>query len=199
MGKNTDETLDALFKIKELLSNLSSHENIRVEVESEKVKVLRIALDELRRVHEHVSNAYDGLRTRVLAMLAGQVAIVTFLFSGTDSSRIGIPPDTAGRIFLTIGIVALISSFALFVYLTASSKGWPVPGDINEIEEIDNGNDCRYDTVEKFLLFLRKDYLQSTRECINILEKKAIRFNIALYLLLVSVIILLAIKYGGLH
>lgn len=169
------------------------------EDKEQKVIVLRIALDELRRVHDHISNIYDQLRVRILALLAGQVAIVTFLFSGNKETRINIPADDAGRIFLSIGAASMILAFTLFVYLIASTRGWPIPGDMDEIEQIDNGLDNRYDTEEKFLLFLRKDYLNGNRECMKILSRKAIKFNLALYLLLAGAIILLIIKYGGMH
>jgi hypothetical protein len=172
---------------------MAGHEDTETEV------ILQVALDELRIVHEKISNVYDQLRIRILALLAGQVAIVTFLFSGDKDERIHLPLETSGKIFLAIGILCMILAFILFVYLIASTRDWPIPGDMNEIEQINNGNDNRYDSLEKFLLFLRKDYLEGNRECIKTIAKKATKFNLALYLLLAGVIILLVIKYGGMH
>ncbi|HSX28983.1 MAG TPA: hypothetical protein VLE73_00325 [Candidatus Saccharimonadales bacterium] len=166
--------------------------------ESEKSKTLRIALDELRRVHEHVSKAYDQLRTKALAMIAGEVAIITFLFSGDKDTRIGMPEDIASRLFLFAGLLALAAAFCLLIRSIASD-GWYIPGDMDEIEQIDNGKDNRYDTSEKFLLFLKKDYLESTRDCIKILNRKGKWVNWGLYLLLGGIIILVVIKYGGIH
>jgi len=164
---------------------------------SEKNKIITVALEELRRVHDHVSNAYDQLRVKALAMIGGEVAIITFILAADDHSKI-VVSDIAEKIFLIAGIVALILAFILLLGAVLSSD-WPVPGDMNEIELIDNGIDDRYDTLEKFLKFLRKDYLEGNRECMKILERKGRRANWALYLLLAGAILLIVLKYGGKH
>lgn len=166
--------------------------------ESEKDKVLSIALDELRRVHDHVSNAYDQLRLKALAMIAGEVAIITFLLTGDSESKLAIPHSIAGRIFLGAGVAALFGAFVLLLSGILSGI-WHLPGDMDEIEQINNGIDNRYDTAEKFLLFLKRDYLDGNRKCITIVSVKAKRVNWGLYLLLAGTIILSVIKYGGQH
>ncbi len=163
--------------------------------ESVKEKILNIALGELRRVHEHVSNSYDQLRIKALGMIAGEVAIVTFILAANDNSKIKIN-TVADGIFLGLGIAALLSAAALLIS-SITSGDWYIPGDMDEIEQIDNGVDNRYDNVEKLLLFLRKDYLEGTRQCIKIVTRRARRVNWGLYMLLSGSIILLVLKYGG--
>ncbi|HVW97051.1 MAG TPA: hypothetical protein VHA56_13860 [Mucilaginibacter sp.] len=168
-------------------------------VSDEKIEILLIAIKELRRVHSHISNAYDQLRIKALAMIAGEVAIVSFIFASDGANdHFQIPHSPAGRIFLSIGVAFVSLAFGLLV--TSITSGlWPVPGDMDEIEQIDNGIDNRYDSIEKFLKFLRKDYLEANRLCMKIVATKAKRVNWGLYLLLAGVIILMVIKLGGPH
>jgi len=147
-------------------------------------------------VHDKISNAHDQLRNKALAMIAGEIAIVTFLFSGGSDSSIKIPDEASGIIFLFIGVFSLILSFGLLLS-SVKSGIWHVPGDMEEIEQIDNGIDHRYGTLEKFLKFLRKDYLSGNRACMSIIAAKSKRVNWGLYLLLSGVIILIVLKYGG--
>lgn len=163
--------------------------------DSQSVKVLKIALEELRRVHDHITNSYDQLRTKALTMIAGEVAIVAFLFSDQNAKLI-MPHDLAGIIFFLTALSGLLSAFLLLIRSIAPGT-WYVPGDMEEIEQINNGSDNRYETDEKFLLFLRKDYLESSYKCIQIINRRANWVNWGLYILLASVIILIALKYGG--
>lgn len=191
---DANEALDLALKAKKLLESESKDTDC---CEPEKIKILRVALDELRRVHDHISNAYDQLRIKALAMIAGEVAIVTFILAADDHTQIHVS-DLAERIFLGVGVVALLLAFILLIS-TITSSDWFIPGDMDEIEQIDNGKDNRYETLEKFLFFLRTDYLDGNRKCIKILAKKGFRLNWGLYFLLAGAIILLVLKYGGLH
>jgi|GEM_PF-1285907 len=190
--------LDTLIKVRELLQPLGIEESpVVVETETAKVQVLKVALDELRRVHDHISNAYDQLRIKALGMIAGEVAIVTFILAADDHTEIH-ASDSAEHVFLGAGVFALAT--AAFLLISAIASGdWFIPGDMGEIEQIDNGKDNRYDTVEKFLLFLREDYLDANRMCTKIIGQRAKRVNWGLYLLLAGAIILLVLKYGGLR
>ena len=154
-------------------------------------------MDELRRVHDHISNSYDQLRIKALGMIAGEVAVVTFILAADDHSKIHVS-NSAEKVFLAAGIVALLAAATLLI-TSITSGDWFIPGDMDEIEQINNGVDNRYDTTEKFLLFLRSDYLSGNRDCIKIVSRKAKKVNWGLYLLLAGTIILLVLKYGGPH
>jgi hypothetical protein len=128
-------------------------------------------------------------------MIAGEVAIVAFLFSD-QNAKLARPHDLAGQIFFLAGFLGLWAAFILLIRSIVSGA-WYLPGDMDEIEQLYNGNDNRYDTEEKLLFFLRKDYLDGNRECIKIINQRASWVNWGLYMLLGSVIILIALKYGG--
>ena len=50
-------------------------------------ELLVLAVDELRRLHDSITQSFDNLRGKALALLAGEVAIVTFLFSADGSKK----------------------------------------------------------------------------------------------------------------
>ncbi|HKR81890.1 MAG TPA: hypothetical protein VJR27_02730 [Candidatus Saccharimonadales bacterium] len=158
--------------------------------DKEKIKILKISLAELRRFYDHVSNIYDQLRVKSLALIAGEVAIVTFIFS--DSTAREIPDSAALRTFFFAGILFLILAFSLLLW-TISSFPWQISHDLEDSQKLYK----KYEAEKDFLEYLHDDFIGAIGECLPRVEKKSKRFNWTIYLLAAGVIILLVIKYGG--
>src|SRR5581483_10491751 len=95
--------------------------------DTEKIKILKISLDELRRFYDHVSNIYDQLRLKALALIAGELGIVGFIFS--DASTRHIPRQVDTQLFYFAGIIFLALAFGSLLW-TISSFSWQIPHDL---------------------------------------------------------------------
>jgi hypothetical protein len=157
---------------------------------AEKEKMLSLALEELRRTYDHINNIYDQLRVKVLALIGGEVAIVTLLFA------IGMPlPRTVyGAIFLAAGLLFLSLAFALLLWIVSTVQ-WKIPVDMDEVASIYK----RYNDAIGFLEYLRDDYIKCINHCAGHVSNRAKRFNWAIYVLCAGVIIIMVIKFGGMN
>jgi hypothetical protein len=63
---------------------------------SEKIAVLRAALRDIRRMYDHISNTYDQLRLKSIGLIAGEIALVAFIFA---ANNLAIPHQYYGRVF----------------------------------------------------------------------------------------------------
>lgn len=142
----------------------------------------------MRCFFNHVSNIYDQLRLKALAVLAGEVAIVTFMF--TDKG-IAIPDAIDSRIFFFAGVLLLCLAFASLLWTIAPLE-WKIPYDQYSSENLK-----KFKTQEEFLEYLNDDYCIATRHCLPLVSHKARRFTWTIYMLATGVIILMVIKYGG--
>ena len=158
--------------------------------DTEKVKILKDSLHELRRFYDHVSNIYDQLRIKALAMITGEVAITAFIFSDSNARRI--PAQADLRIFYFSGIILLGIAFGLLLWVIASF-GWKIPHDLDDSGKLYK----KYENEKAFLEYLHDDFIGAINHCLPAVDKKSKRFNWIIYLLAVGVIMLLVIKYGG--
>ncbi len=140
-------------------------------------------------MYEQISNTYDQLRVKAVALIAGEVALVAFIFT---TSKLTIPVEYYGRIFFFTGIVSLITSFG-FLFWTISALDWKMPTDLFDSDEIIR----KYPTEKEFLKYVHHEYVISISHCLPRVDKRAKRFNWTLYLLAASAIVLLVIKFGG--
>ncbi len=158
---------------------------------NEDEKVLLGSIDELRRVYDHITNIYDQLRVKALALIAGEVAIVTFIFVG-DPSRY-VPEGVDRLIFFYAGIIALLAAFGLLLWVISSVE-WSIPHGI----ESSKTQLSKHKSYLSFLKYLHDDYTQVVSHCNKIVSNKCKKFNWVVYLLSAGVIILLVVtKFGG--
>jgi ABC-type enterobactin transport system permease subunit len=150
-------------------------------------RTLLTAVKELHRIYDHISNTYDQLRIKALALIAGEIAVVSFIFAGDFK----LPKVVYGIVFFGVGIGSLVAAFIVFL-LTISSLNWAIPVEFKEIREIE-----KYENEAKFLEYVRKDYLEAVEHCLSVVNRRVRRFDLGLYLLLFGAIILLVIKFGG--
>lgn len=158
--------------------------------DTQKTKILQASIDELRRFYDHVSNIYDQLRLKALALIAGEVAIASFIFSSPNTNHI--PSGSALRIFYFSGLILMGLAFALLLW-TISSFDWKIPHDLYDSGSLYK----KFEDEKAFLEYLHDDFIVAINHCLPAVNRKTKRFNWTIYLLAVGVIILLVIKYGG--
>jgi hypothetical protein len=149
---------------------------------------------EVRRLYDYISGSMDRLRTKTLALLAGEVAIVSFLFSSgkTDENR-DIITSVSDIVFFGTGVALLALAFVLFLWLL-QPVDWEHPPDTAELLESDRhfgGNG------EKFLERVLKHYLRVIPECNRKLSSRSRKFVQAVYFLAIGVFIVAVLKYGN--
>lgn len=157
----------------------------------EKIKILKASLIELRRFYDHVSNIYDQLRIKALALIAGEVAIVTFIFAKDETRHI--PHNPALSIFYFAGIIFLGLAFSLLLW-TIASFSWKIPHDLEDSTTLYK----KHENELSFLEYIHDDYIGAINTCLPKVDSKSKKFNWTIYLLAAGVIMLLVIKYGGL-
>jgi hypothetical protein len=168
---------------------------VATKLENDK-ELLEITLLELRRLHGAITQSFDNLRGKALALLAGEVAIVTFLFSASDGKQKAFFHDqvpTYGIVFYGLGIALLGVAFLIFLYVI-STVSWHQPPEEKDVANITDR--FNHDPL-KFLEYLKDEYIESINHCGKITSTKAIRFMWGVYSLSLGIFIILMLKYGG--
>lgn len=159
-----------------------------------KSDMLREQVNELRRLYDYISSSMDKLRSKTLALLAGEVAVVSFLFTSnrTDPGR-EILVSLSDAVFLGTGVVLLILAFVIFLWLLQPVE-WEHPPETSEMIESEkhyNGSE------EKFLERLVAHYLRVIPSCNTKLGIKSKRFVLAVYFLALGIFLVAVLKYGN--
>lgn len=156
--------------------------------------ILRAAVEEQRHFYNCISNTFDQLRVKALALIAGEVAIVTFLFVGGDTSVI----NNLNRVDIVIlfgaAVTCLLLAFGLLLW-TISTVVWKqAHGFVRSTKLLKT-----YATEREFLQYLNNDYATINKHNATVITPKLKRFNWIVYLLSAGAILVLLIKYGGAH
>jgi hypothetical protein len=187
LPKNMTELLEELHR---LCDNTTE---TRAEDDKE---LLEIALKEVRRLYDHVTSSFDHLRSHALALMGGEVAILTFLFSSkssTNNSFFHKSVPVYGIVFYGIGIALLTCAFLIFLHVISSVR-WMHPPDEKDVANVTDR--FNHSTV-KFLSHLIGEYIESINHCISVLNVKAKWFMRAVYALSVGIFIIVMLKFGG--
>lgn len=159
-------------------------------------RTLTVVIEELRRMYDCVGSDFESLRTKALALLAGEVAIVTFLFSTDTIGNKGfsVPLTPAyGAILFAFGCILLLTAFVLFLTVVATVR-WTHPPTEKDIIDLKD----RFDNDPvRFLRYLKNDYIGAINHCVGKINGRARRFMIAVYAFSIGVFMLILIKYGG--
>lgn len=155
----------------------------------------RLAIHELHRVYDGVVRSFDHLKTKALALLAGEAAIVTFLFSsnGTGSSffQKGTSVPTYGFVLFGVGITLLVGAFIIFIHVISIAK-WTHPPDEKDLADIYG----RFNNSPlEFLEHMKSEYTRTIPQCISILGRRSVRFMWGVYSLSVGIALLVLVKY----
>jgi hypothetical protein len=158
---------------------------------SDDIKILRTSIFELRKSYEHISNIYDQFRLKALALIAGEVAIVSFIFGDPNSK---IPESADRRVFYFAAIVFLGLAFGLFLWII-STVNWKLPHDTTKADEM--LKDKNRNTYLAFLKYIQDDYCKVNDYCNTLVSSKCRKSNWAIYLLSTGVIILIVLRFCG--
>lgn len=157
-------------------------------------ELLQLGIDELRRLYDFISETYDNLRTKALALLAGEVAMLTFLFNAKQENKPIIDLQSVSDcVFLGVGVTALVVAFLLFLRVLHPEQ-WdhpPESKDLKNIKERFNNNHTTY------LETLKDHYLEVIPACNAKLAKKSKYFVYAIYALVTGIFIVAVLKYGN--
>lgn len=154
---------------------------------------MRVVVDELRRLYDAITSSFDHLRTKALGLLAGEIAIVTFLFAAKPSDNGFDILIVSNFIFFFVGVVLMSASCILLISVLASSS-WSHPPDTRDTRKMEK----RIGSTElDVLLYLKEDYEEVVAICARIISKRAERFMWAVYMFILAAFILVVLKYGG--
>lgn len=156
--------------------------------DEKKIEVLKSSIAEYQRIYSSVSNIYDQLRIKTLALIAGEVALLTFIF--TDN--FAFPGNYYIRVLLFAGIACLIGAAGIFFWII-SGLDWLFPYEFMTADKIHK----RFATKLAFYEFLNDDYIVAVTHNKTPVILRAKRINRAIYLLAAGVTIVLVVKYGG--
>lgn len=179
------------------ISELSKLYEVKSKTKNENDKeLLEITIKELHRLYDHVSNSFDHLRTKALALMGGEVAILTFLFSANGNSSKTFFHKSApiyGVVFYGIGIALLVGAFSAFLYVI-STVSWQHPPDEKDVANV---TDRFNHDVIRFLNHLISEYIESINHCIKVINLKSGRFMWGVYALSLGIFIMVMLKFGG--
>jgi hypothetical protein len=190
--KELNEILDFVTKIQSIKNGGKKAEATSTEIEtikeSETLAILQANLIELRRTYDHVSNIYDQLRIKALTFIAGEIAIVTFLFA----SNIKYPSLLYGQMIFWAGILSFLCSFSVLLWTIAAVQ-WRIPCDFEKFENMKK----KFSSEIALTEYVHNEYVSAIAHCLPLVSMKSRRFNTTIYFLSVGVIIILLLKYGG--
>lgn len=152
----------------------------------EQKAILRMAIEEQRRVSDWIAHNYDNVRNKILTLLGGGLASLTFLYASGNS--LFIPPEVYGKIFYfsALGMV-IVALSVLIVALRPIPWEFTIEDrDLNKIQDVKSELD--------YLEYIKQKYMDTYKINIYAYEYKQKLFNFSLYPLVFGVIILVVIK-----
>ena len=157
----------------------------------EKTALYRDVNEELRRFYDYISTSFEHVRNISLALLVGEVAIVTFLFSG-DMLHLSKQP-AYGIVVFGLGIALLTLAFAMYLAVISTIK-WVFP---TEDYDMKNPSDRFKDSPLEFQMYLHNEYMVKIRSCMSKISRRSRWFMYGTYSLSVGVFLIILVKYGG--
>lgn len=158
---------------------------------------LAIAVQELRDRYARCHSKYDQLQTKFFALLAGQLTIATLLFSNYFSGSadsLKLPITVAGWIFFVVASAMLIIAIGISFWSVSSNRDW---AETPERVRILDNDEIKKHPGPEFLERIKADYNEAINVCDNCHEERAFRLDWSIRLFIISVIILLVVKFGG--
>lgn len=168
-----------------------------VDIKNE-IELYKLVNKDLRRFYDYIVRSFDRLRNKALALLAGEVAISTFLFQDFhlvryDYHHHALPIPVYGYAMFGAGLLFLILSYVAFLHVISSTH-WEFP---TEEHDMKNPTERFQNNLLKYQKYLHSEYLQKIDYCNNKVYNRAKRFMQGTYLLTAGVILILLVKYAG--
>lgn len=153
--------------------------------DSAESEIIQLSIIELQKKCDQINSAHDQLRVRVLAMLTVVIALATYVFTNIHLDRMSGPE----KFLFGFGSMLLVLVFIILLLLT-STRNWEMAVEVKEIERAYS----TYKSKLKYLRYIQGDYLEAVKGNTRRVAKTGYMFNISIYLLVISAIIILALK-----
>lgn len=154
--------------------------------DDDKPEVIKTSIQELKSLYQRIDTNWINLKNRTLGLLAGEVAVVSFIF--TDNTFV--PKEIYGRVYFAVGIGLVSLAFALLLFILATSS-WRMPYDVETSQKLYK----RFDSHLDFLEHIREDYEQCINFCLVKMAFRARLYNISLLALSSGIIMLLVLRF----
>ena len=136
------------------------------------------------------SSAYDKMQNKMFAIVGLLLTLGGLLTY--DAFKINFPDNVLEYIIFVPALLLLAATAGLIGYDYRAKKNWSVP--IGPIEEEKLNNAA---THKDALVIIHQDYLDVYHSRGSSLDHKATVLNRALYMFIISVILLIVLKIGG--
>lgn len=157
--------------------------------EESQAEILEIAIEEQRRSDSWIAHNYDNVRNKILTLLGGGLAALTFLYSsGNSNGSLFIPPEVYGKIFYFIALFLILFGISGLI-MALRPRHWEFTTESRELASIS--------TVQsklKYLQYVKERYMIAYKNNIVAYENKQKLFNISLYPLVFGIMMLVIIK-----
>ena len=165
---------------------------VKPKNEIEKVKILELAMVELRQKYLNLNNDYDNLGTKIFTLIATELVITTFLFTFkiTANKPLFALNNVAIIILFGIGMGGIMIAIGLLFWATTSNK-WAYPAELKELKLLN------YSKYSDMLEEIKDDYIAAYNYCITRYNHRRIAFDGSVLMFIVGAIILMVIKIGG--
>jgi hypothetical protein len=150
--------------------------------------ILRIAIEEQRRVYDWLCVSYEQARVKILAFLGGGLALMTFLYS---DRRLFIPHEVYGKIFYFVGLGLILGALGILFHALRAMP-WEFPIETKDLKKLPTKKKVKY------LEYTKERYLICYDINIKAYETKQKYLNMAFYPLIFGAIILVVLNlFGG--
>lgn len=156
-------------------------------------EALLLVVDELRRHYDNLADSFNHLRGKALALLVGEVAMVTFLFSSESGSRDQFAvTQVYGGVFLLVGVLAMFYAFLQFLSVISSAQLSHPP----ETKMTRNLEKYFDNNPVAILEYLKSEYELAIEHWVGLMGVRARRFMWGIYGFSAGSFILIVLKYG---
>lgn len=162
--------------------------------ENEK-ELLQICVNELNELYESIEQSMEHVRTKGLALLAGEIALATFLFApkGTNQGFFTNNVPVYGFVIFGLGIFLLFLSAGIFLYVLSKVR-WVRPPDEKDIANLNKRfNSSPYE----FLEYMKDGYTSAINHCGEKVTKRANALMVGIYSFSFGIALVILVKYCG--
>lgn len=155
----------------------------------EQVQMLEKGIEELRRTHDEITDAFSKARIKNITFIGANLATLSYLYSsnGSGNESLFIPEKIYGIIFYFAGLFLCLGSLLILV-LALQPITWRIPTEMKKLKKLE------YNSYLDFLKYVRNEYIEGLSINLPKHEKKQKYLNLASPLLIVGAILLLIIK-----
>src|SRR3569623_2535011 len=113
------------------------------------VETLEVMIEEYKRTHDWLDNAYDRIKVKTLTFLGGGLATLTFQYADGDTF---IPPQTYGKIFYFGGLASMLAALVL-LFMALLPRHWEFSIESKDIKRVEVYSHLEY------LKYVRERYI----------------------------------------